>query len=103
MNVKIHDSNQMIKFCCEELRAIQSVIQVAEEHTEYANEHETLIVVRRALEPIIGDIEEAYNAIDEELEHEGKDQHPRPADPPADPRKRISTPGLLIQKGGKDD
>lgn len=68
MNVRIYDSNQLIKFCCEEIMAIHSVILVAEDHTEYANEHEVLMVVRRALEPIIDDMGKAYTAIYEELE-----------------------------------
>ena len=67
MKIKIDDSNQQLKFACEDLQAIQAVILVAEDHPEYANEHEMLIVVRRALAPIITDIQDAINAIDEEL------------------------------------
>ena len=67
MEIKINDSNQLVKIACEDLQAIQAVILVAEDHPEYANEHEMLIVVRRALAPIITDIQDAINAIDEEL------------------------------------
>ena len=65
MKIKIDDSNQLLKI--EDLQALQAVILAAEDHPEYANEHEMLIVVRRALAPIITDIQDAINAIDEEL------------------------------------
>lgn len=67
MKIKIDDSNQLLKFAREDLQALQAVILAAEDHPEYANEHEMLIVVRRALAPIITDIQDAINAIDEEL------------------------------------
>lgn len=67
MNVKIYDRNQLIKFACEDLRAIQTVITMAEDHPVYSNDHEALIVVRRALDNIIKDIQDATNGIDEEL------------------------------------
>ena len=67
MKIKIDDSNQLLKFACEDLQALQAAILAAEDHPEYANEHEMLIVVRRALAPIITDIQDAINAIDEEL------------------------------------
>ena len=67
MKIKIDDSNQLLKIACEDLQALQAVILAAEDHPEYVNEHEMLIVVRRALAPIITDIQDAINAIDEEL------------------------------------
>ena len=43
------------------------MISMAEDHPVYSSDHETLIVVRRALEPIINDMQEAVDIIDVEL------------------------------------
>ena len=67
MNIKIQDSFQQIKSAFEDLQAIPTVIVMAEDHPFYSSEHETLIVVRRALEPIINDMQEAVDIIDGEL------------------------------------
>ena len=67
MSIKIQGSFQQIKFAFEDLQAIQTVIVMAEDHPVYSNDHEALIVVRRALEPIINDIQEAVSIIDGEL------------------------------------
>ena len=61
---EIQDNNQLLKFACEDIRAVQTVITTAEDHPVYDSGHETLIVVRRALEPIINDIQEAVDNID---------------------------------------
>jgi len=66
-NVRIHDSNQLIKNACDDLKAIQSVIATVEGEEAISCERETLMVVLRALGPIITDINEAVRAIDEEL------------------------------------
>lgn len=68
MNISIHDSNQLIKFACEDLEAIRSVILAAEDHPEYGNGYEMLTVVRRALDPIIRDMNRAVSSIDKELQ-----------------------------------
>ena len=60
----IYDSNQQLIYSCDDLRAIQEIITMAEDH---GNEKETLAVVRRALEPIIDDIQETIDTIDESL------------------------------------
>ena len=67
MNIKIQDSFQQIKTALEDLQAIPTVIAMAEDHPVYSNDHETLIVVRRALAPIINDLQEAVDIIDGEL------------------------------------
>ena len=66
-NIRIHDSNQSIKYACDDLRAIQSVIATIEGEEAVSCERETLMVVVRALGPIISDIDEAVSVIDEEL------------------------------------
>ena len=67
MNIKIQDSLQQIKTVVEDLQAVQTVIMMAEDHPVYSNDHETLIVVRRALDPIMSDLEDAILAINEGL------------------------------------
>ena len=67
MNIKIQDSLKQIKTALEDLQAIPTVIAVAENHPVYSSDHETLIVVRRALEPIINDMQESIEVLDGEL------------------------------------
>ena len=67
MNIKLQDSFQQIKSAFEDLEAIPTVIAMSEDHPVYSGECETLIVVRRALEPIINDMQEAVDIIDREL------------------------------------
>lgn len=64
---EIQDSNQLLKFACEDLRGIQSIILTVNDHPEYANAHEALGVIDRALCSIIGDMQEAIGRIDEAL------------------------------------
>ena len=64
---EIQDSNQLLKFACEDLRGIQSIILPVNDHPEYANAHEALGVIDRALCSIIGDMQEAIGRIDEAL------------------------------------
>ena len=64
---EIQDSNQLLKFACEDLRGIQSIILTVNDHPEYANAHEALGVIDRALCSIIGDMQEAIGQIDEAL------------------------------------
>lgn len=67
MNIKIQDGFQQIKIAFEDLQAIPTVIAMAEDHPVYSNDHEALIVIRRALEPIINDMQEAIEIMDGEL------------------------------------
>lgn len=67
MNINIQDSFQQIKIALEDLQAIPTVIAMAEDHPVYSNDHETLIVVRRALEPIINEMQEAIEIMGGEL------------------------------------
>ena len=64
---EIQDSNQLLKFACEDLRGIQSIILTVNDHPEYANAYEALGVIDRALCSIIGDMQEAIGRIDEAL------------------------------------
>lgn len=67
MNIKLQDSFQQIKSAFEDLEAIPTVIAMAEDHPVYSSDHETLIVVRRSLEPIINEMQEAIEIMDGEL------------------------------------
>ena len=67
---EIQDGNQLLKFACEDLRGIQSIILTVNDHPEYANAHEALGVIDRALCSIIGDMQEAIGRIDEALKEE---------------------------------
>ena len=61
MNIKLQDSFLQIKTALEDLQAIPTVIAMAEDHPIYSSDHENLIVVRRALEPIINEMQEAVD------------------------------------------
>ena len=67
---EIQDSNQLLKFACEDLRGIQSIILTVNDHPEYANAREALGVIDRALCSIIGDMQEAIGRIDKALKEE---------------------------------
>ena len=67
MNIDIQDSFQQIKIALGDLEAIPTVIAMAEDHPVYSSDHETLIVIRRALEPIIKDMQEAIEIMGGEL------------------------------------
>ena len=67
---EIQDSNQLLKFACEDLRGIQSIILTVNDHPEYANAREALGVIDRALCSIIGDMQEAIGRIDNALKQE---------------------------------
>lgn len=64
----IDDTNQQLKFICEDLQAVQTVITMAEDHPVYSDDHEVLIVVRRALEPIISDLQKAIQTLTDEMD-----------------------------------
>ena len=65
--LSIHDSSQQLKFVCDDLRAISSVILTAGDHTEYANAYEVLKVIDRALWSIVEDLQGAIDNIDGSL------------------------------------
>lgn len=67
MYIKIQDGFQQIKIAFEDLQAIPTVIAMVEDHPVYSNDHEALIVIRRALEPIINDMKESIEIMDGEL------------------------------------
>ena len=61
---ELYDSNHQLICACGDLRAIQTLVIMAEEH---GDEKEFLAVIRRALDPIIDDIQETIDTIDETL------------------------------------
>ena len=64
---EIQDNNQLLKFACEDLRSVQSLILTVTDHPEYANAYEMLGVIDRALKSITDDIQEVINNIDKSL------------------------------------
>ena len=67
---EIQDKNQLLKFACEDLRSVQSLILTVTDHPEYANAYEVLGVINRALNSIIDDIQESIDGIDKALLNE---------------------------------
>ena len=74
VSINVQDSTELIRLACEDLQAVQSVITMSEDHPVYANDHEALIVVRRALDPIISDIKEAVGSINLALKETGAEE-----------------------------
>lgn len=68
--MRIDDSSNLLRFACEDLKALKSVVQVVEDQKDWPNEREMLIVVLRALDPIIRDIQEVVDSISVELKGE---------------------------------
>ncbi len=66
MNITISDNINLIRIAIQDLEAVQSVIITAEDGPQYTHEHEILSVTSRALTPIISDLKDAVDSIDEE-------------------------------------
>lgn len=66
-NIKIEECNELIMTACEELRALQAVMTMAEDHPVYSFDDKVLIVIRKALDAIISDIQRASDAIEIEI------------------------------------
>ena len=64
---EIQDNSQLLKFACEDLRGVQSLILTVTDHPEYANAYEVLKVIDRALRSITDDVQEAIDNIDTAL------------------------------------
>lgn len=60
----IQDNNQLLRFACEDLRGVQSLILTVTDHPEYANAYQVMSVIDRALNSIVNDIQEAIDNID---------------------------------------
>ena len=71
--IKIEDSRFLIKYACEDLRSLRSVMQSLESQTDCLDSQDVLAVATRALGPIIGDIRKAVDTISGELEKEKND------------------------------
>ena len=93
--IGIYDSNQQLKFICEDLQAVQTVVTLVEDHPVYSDEHEMLIVVRRALEPIIGDLKKIIDSIDGALKEESNDNNQSPKE-----SEKLTIEQWFIQNGG---
>ena len=71
--IKIEDSRFLIKYACEDLRSLRSVLQSLENQADCLDSQDVLAVATRALGPIIGDIRKAVDTIGGELERERGD------------------------------
>ena len=63
----IQDNNQLLKFACEDLRGVRSLILTVTDHPEYANAYQVMCVIDRALNSIVNDMQEAIDNIDDAL------------------------------------
>ena len=68
-NIKLEDSRTQLRFICEDLRAVQTLMATIEGEKAVSCERETLIVVLRALEPIICDLEKTLKNLTEICEN----------------------------------
>lgn len=71
--IKIEDSRFLIKYACEDLRSLRSVMQSLESQTDCLDSQDVLAVVIRVLDSIIEDIRKAVDTIGGELEKEKND------------------------------
>lgn len=71
--IKIEDSRFLIKYACEDLRSLSSVMQSLESQTDCLDSQDLLAVITRALHPIIEDIQKAVDMIGEELQEKKSD------------------------------
>lgn len=71
--IKIEDSRFLIKYACEDLRSLRSVMQSLESQTDCLDSQDLLAVITRALHPIIEDIQKAVDMIGEELQEKKSD------------------------------
>lgn len=71
--IKIEDSRFLIKYACEDLRSLRSVLQSLQNRADCLDSQDVLAVVIRALEPIIGDIHKAVDMLGEELKGKERD------------------------------
>ena len=65
--LELEERNDDLRAVCSDLRALRLVVQAVEGNPDYSVERETLAVVRRAMEAVIGDVQEVIGAFDEEL------------------------------------
>ena len=69
-NIKLEDSRTQLRFICEDLRAVQTLMATIEGEKALSCERETLSVVLRALGPIISDLENVLETFETELNRE---------------------------------
>ena len=68
MNIEISDYLQQLKFAKDDLQALNIIVTVVEDQKDWQNDKEMLAVMRRALDPIISDMEDAIGGIEAELQ-----------------------------------
>lgn len=65
--ITIQDNNLKLRVVLDNLEAMRSVILTVGDHEEYAKAYEALKVIDLALIPIISDIQEVIDTVNEEL------------------------------------
>ena len=65
--VELYDCKTQLRQIYESLEAICSVALTIEDHEEYDNAHEMLIVIRNSLNPILRNLENVIHTLDSEL------------------------------------
>ena len=68
--IKIEDSRALLKYACEDLISLRSVLQSLESQADCLDSQDVLAVVIRALDPIAADIWKAADTINEELKND---------------------------------
>lgn len=68
--ITIQDNNLKLKIVLDNLEAMRSIILTVGDHEEYANAYEALKVIDLALIPIISDIQEVIDSVNEEVKKE---------------------------------
>ena len=71
--IKIEDSRALLKYACEDLISLRSVLQSLESQADCLDSQNVLAVVIRVLDSIIEDIRKAVDTIGGELEKEKND------------------------------
>lgn len=69
--ISISESRDRLRYACEDLKALRSIVQVVEAQKDWPNEREMLMVTARSLVPIIEDLQGCIDSISAELEEEG--------------------------------
>ena len=71
--IKLDDSKNLLRSACDDLESLRAVVLMADREDCLSVEGDILPVTARALIPIIADIREAIEGIEEELGKAGTD------------------------------
>ena len=66
--IKIEDSSLLLKYACDDLNSLRSVLQAIETPADCLDVRDLFAVVNRTLDPITRDIQRASDTICEELQ-----------------------------------